>query len=82
MSMTTIRLRLKSHRALKEIAKMTGLSMQDALEEAIEDRRRRLYLEGLNADYAALRKDAMALAEFNKEVSLWDRTNLDGLEDE
>ena len=54
MPAATIRIRPSSHRALKEMASATGQSLQDVLDEAIEDRRRRLYLEGLNSDYAAL----------------------------
>ena len=79
MAATTIRIRSSSHQALKEIAAITGLSLQDELEQAVEDRRRRLYLEGANADYAALAADPKALAEFKAEVAAWDSTNLDGL---
>jgi hypothetical protein len=77
----TIRLKPKSHKALKELAHITGESMQEALDRAIEERRRRVYLEGLNADYAALRKDPKAVAELQREQELWDRTSNDGLED-
>ena len=80
MSATTIRIKPASHKALKELAAMTGQSLQDALEQAIEDRRRKLYLEGLKADYAALRKNPKLWAEFNKELADWDTTNNDGLE--
>ncbi len=81
MKATTVRLRATSHRALKEMAAMTGQSLQDALEQAIEERRRRIYLEGLNADYAALKKNPKLNAEFEKELEAWDVTNSDGLED-
>jgi hypothetical protein len=81
MSMSTIRIRARSRQALKEIADATGRSMQDALDEAIEEQRRRLYLEGLNADYASLRRDTAAHRDRMKEVEAWDRANLDGLED-
>ena len=73
MTSTTIRIRSKSHRALKELAAMTGQTLQDVLEEAIEDRQRRLYLEGLNADYAALKNNPKAYAAFKKEMAAWDR---------
>jgi predicted CopG family antitoxin len=78
MASTTIRIRPASHRALKEMAAMTGRSLQDVLDEAIEERRRKLYLEGVNSDYAAL--NPKARAEFEKEMAAWDVTNLDGLE--
>lgn len=77
----TIRLRSNTHESLKEIARITGQSLQDALDQAIEDLRRRLYLEGLNQDYAALCADPKAFAEFRREIEEWDETNLDGLED-
>lgn len=81
MGTATIRLRPHSHEALKEIAQITGQSLQDALDRAIEDLRRKVYLEGLNADYAALRRDPAAWADFQKETADWDATNNDGLED-
>jgi hypothetical protein len=80
MSATTIRIRAASHQALKEIAAITGRPLQDELDQAIEQRRRALYLEGLKADYAALQHDPKALAHFHKEVALWDTTSHDGLE--
>ena len=78
---TTIRIRPASHKALKKLAAMTGQSIQDVLDQAIEEQERRLYLEGANADYAALKRDPKAWASFKKELAVWDVTNLDGLED-
>jgi hypothetical protein len=80
MPATTIRIRDKSHRALKEMAALTGQSLQDALDQAIEERRRKLYLEGVNADYAAMKRNPKAWADFKKETAAWDVTNLDGME--
>jgi len=80
-STATIRLRPKTHDALREIARLTGESLQSALDRAVEDLRRKTYLEGLDADYAALRSDSKAWDELQKEVSEFDSTNLDGLED-
>jgi predicted transcriptional regulator len=77
---TTVRISSESHRVLKSLAESTGKSLQAVLEDAIEERTRRLYLEGLNADYAALQADPKAAAEFKKEVAAWDVTNADGLE--
>ena len=80
MASTTIRIRAASHRSLKEIADASGQSLQDALDQAIEERRRTLYLEGVNADYAAL--NPKAFADFRKEIGAWDVTDLDGLEEQ
>lgn len=82
MATSTIRLPTATHRQLKEIAAATGRSMQEALVEAVDDRSRRLYLEQLNADFAALRKDPKAWAEMTAENELWDSTLNDGLDDE
>jgi hypothetical protein len=81
MASATIRIRPQTHAALKQIAEITGESVQDALDKAVEERRRKVYLEGLNADYAALRRDPKASAEFDADNALWDRTSGDGLED-
>lgn len=78
----TIRINQASRRALEQIAEMTGESLQDALSRSIEDRRRRLYLEGLNSDYASLQGDPGAAKELEAELAEWDGTNLDGIEDE
>jgi predicted transcriptional regulator len=80
MRTTTIRVRSGSHKALKELAEVTGQSLQDALEQAIEEQRRKLYLEGLNADYAAINQNPAARAALAKEIEAWDVTNEDGLE--
>jgi hypothetical protein len=80
MSASTIRIRAASHQALKEMAAITGRPLQEELDQAIEQRRRTLYLEGVKADYEALKRDPKAMAEFEKEVALWDSTNNDGLE--
>jgi hypothetical protein len=80
MAATTIRIRPASHQTLKELAAMNGHSLQDELDQAVEQRRRSVYLEGLKADYASLQQDANASAEFQKEVAMWDMTSDDGLE--
>ena len=54
---------------LKELAAMTGRSLQDELDQAVEQRRRSVYLDGLKADYAVLQQDPKAKAEFDKEIA-------------
>jgi hypothetical protein len=80
MATTMIRIRPASRQALKEMAALTGQSMQDVLDQAIEERRRKLYLDGLNADYAALKRNPKAWADFNKEMAAWDAANHDGMD--
>jgi hypothetical protein len=76
---TTVRLRPKAHKALKAIARVTGESLPEILDRAIEDLRRKVYLEGIRADYAALRDDQKTWEEFRNESAKWDVTNNDGL---
>ncbi|MGD0088669.1 MAG: toxin-antitoxin system protein [Planctomycetota bacterium] len=80
MPTTMIRVRAATHKALKELARSTGRPMQEVLARAVQEERRRLYLEALCAGYAALKKDSKAAAEYKKEIALWDTTGADGLE--
>ena len=81
MASSMIRIRPGTHDALREIAELTGQSLQDSLDQAIEERRRRLYLERVNADYAALQQDPKAAADHQADLDAWSTTNSDGLED-
>ena len=56
--------------------------MVEALAKAVETYRRQTFLEGLNADFAALRKDRRAWAEERSECAAWDATMADGLRGE
>jgi len=76
-----IRGRNATHGALKKHSHLTRRPMQEVLARAVEEERRRLYLERLNADYAALKKDSKIQAELRKEWEIWDTTLMDGLED-
>jgi hypothetical protein len=76
---TAVRIKPQSHKALKQISQVTGRPMQEELERAIEERRRRVYLDGLASDFAALKKDPKAWQDMKKEDELWDKTSNDGL---
>ena len=80
MSSQTVRIDEKSREILKKLAELSGESMQAVLKRAIEEHRRRVFLEGINAGYLALKKDPKALAAMEKELSDWDAALLDGLE--
>jgi hypothetical protein len=53
--------------------------MQTVLDKAIEEQRRKRFLEELSHAYAELRKDAAAWREDQAERSLWGQTLMDGL---
>ncbi|HSL81629.1 MAG TPA: toxin-antitoxin system protein [Thermoanaerobaculia bacterium] len=80
MSTATVRIRQDTHRTLREIASRTGRSLPDILEEAVETLRRQSFLEGLAADFAALREDPESWQEELEERAAWDGTLGDDLE--
>lgn len=69
-----------SHKILCELAQQTGQPVQAILDQAIEDFRRKVFFESVNAGYAALRADPQAWAEELAERELWDATLMDGLD--
>jgi hypothetical protein len=82
MSAITVKVRPETHKALRDLADKTGDSMQDVLARAVEEHRRRLFFEQVNAAYEALRQDPKAWAEELEERALWESTLLDGLDEE
>jgi hypothetical protein len=65
---------------LQELAQSAGVSVSEALEQAISDQYGRKFWDAVNAGYAALRADPAAWAEVEAERKLWDRTLMDGLD--
>lgn len=82
MATTTIRVSAETRDLLHRLARTSGTSMQQVLETALEQYRRRQFLEALNTAYAALRADPQAQAEETAESALWDTTLIDGLDDQ
>ena len=80
MASTQVRISSATHQILRHLSAEVGESMQTIVEEAIEQYRRRRFLEGLNQDFKALQEDAQAWQEELAERSLWDNTLLDGVE--
>jgi hypothetical protein len=65
---------------LRELAERAGTPVEEVLERAIEKYRRERFFELANEQYAALRADPEAWAEYQKELALWDCTLMDGLD--
>lgn len=80
MASTTVRVSRQTHTVLGELAKESGLSIQEVLAQAVEAYRRQQWLAAANAEYAALRANPDAWAEEEAERRLWDATLMDGLE--
>lgn len=82
MPSSTVRISCQAHKLLGELAEQSGESMQAVLDKALESYRRQCFLEGLAADFAALRASPKAWDEELAEREFWDQTLMDDLEDE
>jgi predicted transcriptional regulator len=81
MTTTTIRVSLRTRDELQDLARRAGMSMQQVLDQALEQYRRRQTLELTNAAYAALQANPAAWADLREERAQWDATLSDGLEE-
>jgi hypothetical protein len=70
-----------TRRILRELSEQMGRPVQAILDRAVEDYRRKLFFEGLTADYAALKADPAAWADELAERRLWESTLTDGQDD-
>jgi predicted transcriptional regulator len=75
----TVRISPASHQSLARMAKETHSSMQEMLDQAIENQRRRLLLERTNLAYAKLRQNKKAWQAWQAELRQLDATLSDGL---
>jgi hypothetical protein len=74
-----VRITPSAHRRLVAMAKQMNSSLQEVLEEAIENQRRMLLLENSNAAYAKLRANKKAWREWKRELEQFDETLADGI---
>ncbi|MFZ5634491.1 MAG: toxin-antitoxin system protein [Bacillota bacterium] len=72
MSGTTIRVSHASWKTLREIADRADESLQSILDKAIEDYRRKYFLEEANKAFAALKNDPAAWEAELEERAAWD----------
>ena len=82
MAGTQVRVSNSTHRILRSLSLEVGESMQTIIEQAVEQYRRRRFLEGLNQDFKTLKEDTQFWQEELEERELWDKTSLDGVENE
>lgn len=80
-STTTIRIRERTLRMLRELASEEGKSMTDVLHVAVDAYRRKRFLEEANKDFERLQADPEAWKDYQDELRLWDATLMDGLEE-
>lgn len=68
-----IRVSAQTHKALAELSQLTGSPIAELTAVAVERYRRAFLFEQANADYAAMRADPVAAAEFDTEHERWSR---------
>ncbi len=78
---TTIRVKKDSYNTMKLIAKEKKMTMQDILDEALKDYKKKAFFDNLNTAYAVLKNNPKAKKEEQKETEAWDNTLLDGIDD-
>jgi hypothetical protein len=74
-----VRVTRQTHLQLAALARENGLTMQAIIDRAVEAYRRQNFLEGLNADFAALKENADEWLLLADERSMWEQTLADGL---
>ena len=81
MSSATVKIDAETYAKLKAAANETGKPMIEVLAKAIDAYARQCFLDGLSADFAALRADSKKWNEELAERAAWDATLTDDLED-
>lgn len=79
MGQAMVRISERTRQTLREIAQSEAEPMQAVLDKAVEEYRRRHFLEQVNRAYQRLREDPEAWGEIAAEHALWERTDGDGL---
>lgn len=74
-----VRVSLRAHDLLRQLAEQEQQSMQVILDRALERYRRETFLRAANADFDALRNDPKAWKEELGERKRWEETLADGL---
>lgn len=82
MATATVRISKESHAKLVALAVEHNRPMGAVLADLIERERRRLFLEGANRDFACLRTDPEAWADYWAEHQSMECTLMDGLKDD
>ena len=81
MSSATVRIGEDTRNVLRELMAKTGKSAGEVLRKAIEDYRRKCFLDEANRAFAALKKSKKAWKAELGERKAWEATVSDGLKD-
>jgi predicted transcriptional regulator len=78
----TVRISDSARRALRELAQREAVPMQTVLDRAIEDYRRKRFLDAVNKTFADLRGDTTTWADETHERREWDASIGDAIDNE
>ena len=82
MASGTVRIKSETHAKLQDMARSSGKSMPEVLDEAVEVLRRSRLLDETSRAFASLRADAKAWCAEIVERELWETTLGDDLKDD
>lgn len=81
MPTTAIRVPMTTYTRLRDMAQQSNISIAQVIEQLIEERQRREMVKIMTKDFQRLRANPEAWKSYQEELSAWDVTLLDGLED-
>jgi predicted transcriptional regulator len=82
MASGTVRIKSETHAKLQDMARSSGKSMPEVLDEAVEVLRRSRLLDETSRAFASLRADAKGWRAELAERELWEATLVDDLKDD
>lgn len=82
MPSTTVRISDEVRESLRELAAKSGETMQEVLERAVAEYRKKRFFDEVNAAYQAMRDDPEAWSEELAEREVYEAALADGLDDE
>ena len=80
MTTSSVHVNDGTQRVLQALSEQTGKSIPEILDKAVEEYRRKIFFEGVDRDYAALKADPQAWSQEVQERELFDNTLMDGLD--
>jgi predicted DNA-binding protein len=80
MATTTVRIGEETRQVLRDLSARTGQSAREILRQAIEEYRRKRFLQNANAAFAALKRNPKAWEEEKRERKAWESTLSDGID--
>lgn len=79
---TTIRVSREVYNTIKSLAQQQNENIQDIIENAVKEYKKKKFFENLNSAYAKLKTDSKGWEEEAEEREEWDAVLSDGLEND